>query len=396
MLAFWAVFRKELKLLSSDPTTLVLLLIMPFVLVAVLSTAFEPLVIGRPELTVSVIDLDDTAASQQLVTRLDATDGLAVASLDWSAADATDNHIYDLFGDGERFSALVIPAGYAEGGRQTLVLYGDPARASYVEAVREQVEAIVTIDEVAPLLVALVVEETGATVAEAQESVSRAAVSAGETAGDELRTVIVSERDTFPSAFEQTVPGFAVMFGLFVAFALATNLSLEKEETKTWSRTLAAPISQAAVVFARVGAYALLGVAQMVLMLGLGWAVWDMELGSSPVALLLTIACWSVVAAAFGTLVASLLNNTAAIAAIISISVIVFGAVGGALIPIAFLPDWMQPLSRATPQFWAVDAIQELIVRGRGFRDVLPQLGVLLAFAAAFLAIALRPRTAVE
>ena len=396
MLAFWAVVRKELRLLSNDPATLVLLLIMPFVLVAVLSTALEPLVTGRPELTVSVIDLDDTEASQQLVTRLDATDGLAVTSLDWSAAGATDDRIYDLFGDGDRFSALVIPAGYAEGGRQTLVLYGDPARASYVEAVREQVEAIITIDEVATLLVALVVEETGATAPEAQESVSRAAVSAGETAGDELRTVIVSERDTFPSAFEQTVPGFAVMFGLFVAFALATNLSLEKEETKTWSRTLAAPISQPAVVLARVGTYALLGVAQLLLMLVLGWAIWGMELGSAPVALVLTIACWSIVAAAFGTLVASLFNNTAAIAAIISISIIVFGTVGGALIPIAFLPDWMQPLSRATPQFWAVDAIQELIVRGRGLGDVLPQLGVLIAFAAAFLAIALRPRTAVE
>ncbi len=396
MVAFWAVVRKELRLLSSDPATFVLLFIMPFVLVAVLSTALEPLVTGRPELTVSVIDLDDSEASQQLVTRLDATDGLAVTSLDWSEADATDDHIYDLFGDGERFSALVIPAGYAEGGRQTLALFGDPARASYVEAVREQLTAIVAVDELAELLVSVVIEETGATAAEARESVSRAALSAGEAAGDELRTVVVSERDTFPSAFEQTVPGFAVMFGLFVAFALAINLSLEKEETKTWARTLAAPISQPALVLARVGVYALLGVAQLLLMLVLGWAIWGMELGSAPIALVLTIVCWSFVAAAFGTLVASLLNNTAAIAATISISVIVFGAFGGALIPIAFLPDWMQPLARATPQFWAVDAIQELIVRGRGFGDVLPQLGVLLAFAAAFLAIALRPRTAVE
>ena len=290
----------------------------------------------------------------------------------------------------------MIPAGFEvavqQGSDVTLTLHGDPARAGYVDIVQEQIEGQLLVAQLAEGLIAIVSQATGATEAEAQTTVLRAASSAAAAVESGLETVPVSARDTFPTAFEQTVPGFAVMFGFFVAYAIAINFIQEKSEFHTWRRTLVAPVSRATIVSARVAAYVLLGTAQLAIMLVLGWAIWGMSLGGSPLALVLAISLWALVSATFGAMIASLLDDLAAVSAIISISVIVLGAIGGALIPVAFLPDWMRFAAVATPQFWAMDAIQELIVRGRGLSDILSQLGILLAFAAAFLAVALRPR----
>ena len=395
MRAFVAIVHKELKLLYADPATLVLLLFMPFVLVAVLSTAFEPLVVGRPQLELSVIDLDRTAASQELAAGLAEVDGLDVRVEERPGTTISADEVQELFGE-ERFAALVIPAGFEvavqQGSDVTLTLHGDPARAGYVDIVQEQIEGQLLVAQLAEGLIAIVSQATGATEAEAQTTVLRAASSAAAAVESGLETVPVSARDTFPTAFEQTVPGFAVMFGFFVAYAIAINFIQEKSEFHTWRRTLVAPVSRATIVSARVAAYVLLGTAQLAIMLVLGWAIWGMSLGSSPLALVLAISLWALVSATFGAMIASLLDDLVAVSALISISVIVLGAVSGALIPVAFLPEWMRFISVATPQFWAVDAIQELIVRGRGLADILSQLAILLAFAAAFLAVALRPR----
>ncbi|MFH1329123.1 MAG: ABC transporter permease [Actinomycetota bacterium] len=63
-------------------------------------------------------------------------------------------------------------------------------------------------------------------------------------------------------------------------------------------------------------------------------------------------------------------------------------AVGGAMVPIELFPDTMQAIARFTPHAWAIDAFAELVRRDGSLLDILPQLGVLAAFAACFLVVA--------
>jgi ABC-2 type transport system permease protein len=60
----------------------------------------------------------------------------------------------------------------------------------------------------------------------------------------------------------------------------------------------------------------------------------------------------------------------------------------GALIPLALLPGWLEPLARTTPHFWALDAFRQVLIHQGGWIDVLPQVGVLLAFTFAGFALA--------
>ncbi len=63
-------------------------------------------------------------------------------------------------------------------------------------------------------------------------------------------------------------------------------------------------------------------------------------------------------------------------------------AIGGAMVPIEVFPDTMKTIALFTPHAWAIDAFGELVRRDGGFLDILPQLGVLAAFAAVFMVLA--------
>ena len=63
-------------------------------------------------------------------------------------------------------------------------------------------------------------------------------------------------------------------------------------------------------------------------------------------------------------------------------------ALGGAMVPVEVMPPGMQQVARGTPHAWALDAFAELVRRDGSLIDILPQLGVLAAFAAGLLALA--------
>ena len=63
-------------------------------------------------------------------------------------------------------------------------------------------------------------------------------------------------------------------------------------------------------------------------------------------------------------------------------------AFGGAMVPPEIFPDIMRTLSHVTPHSWAIDALRDVTLRDAGIGGILPELGVLLGFAAVFLGLA--------
>jgi ABC-2 type transport system permease protein len=63
-------------------------------------------------------------------------------------------------------------------------------------------------------------------------------------------------------------------------------------------------------------------------------------------------------------------------------------ALGGSMAPLEVFPDTARKIAHATPHAWANDAFSKLLVDGGGLGAVLPQVGVLLVFAAVALGLA--------
>ena len=63
-------------------------------------------------------------------------------------------------------------------------------------------------------------------------------------------------------------------------------------------------------------------------------------------------------------------------------------ALGGSMLPLELFSDSMERVARFTPHAWANEAFAEILRRDGGVGDILPQLGVLGAFAVVLLALA--------
>lgn len=392
MTALWVMFRKELKLVYRNPMAFVLLLLMPFLLIAIVSAALEPLFQGAESFDVPVVDLDRSPQSEELLRELGELSALRLKPVQWDSAEFEEPDAADLLGGQVRdFVVLVIPKGFGEGletsGKANIGLYADPVQVGFSNIVLDQIRGRLAMDDLLLSFRKVLADETGSGEMEASDTLSRRVAPVLESPNLQVEQVFISKRKALPSSFEQTVPGFSVMFTFWLSIFVAASIYAEKREFHTWRRTLVAPVPRATIIASRVLAYVVLGLAQLTLLFLLGWALFGLNLGNDLPALWMVFIAMALVTTGFGILMASLIQDFATLNGIVNIAVIVMGALGGALVPVFLLPQWVQELSVFTPQYWALDAIQRLTILGDGLTDVLPQLGVLLAFAAAFFTV---------
>ena len=124
------------------------------------------------------------------------------------------------------------------------------------------------------------------------------------------------------------------------------------------------------------GAYIMAGTA---LLFGVDWG--------NPVLAGLILALFAAVAAAAAMVIGSTFDNDAVSSGVGVGLGLVLAGLGGSMVPPEFFSETLQTVSRATPHRWAYDAFAEIQRHDGGLADILPQLGVLAAMAAALLAL---------
>jgi ABC-2 type transport system permease protein len=391
MTAFRVMFLKELRSTYRNPMAFGLLLLMPFLLMALISKAFEPLFEGRQSFDVPLVDLDATTESQALTASLDALTGIDIVALDWDRPGLTPADADEILDDEDYFTLIVIPDGFAQslarGEDVRLSLYSDPAQEAYSGIVRDEVAGQLRVEDLMRAFESALAAETSE--ADAARIVESEIAPRVDDPGLAVERLFTEKRKATPGNFEQTVPGFALMFTFWLSLFIAASIHAEKREYHTWRRTLVAPVPRVTIMGSRVAAYVVLGMTQMTLLFVLGWALFGLNLGDHPYALLLVFFAMTLVTTGFGILMTALIRDFATLTSLMNLFVIVAAAAGGTLVPLFLLPDWLRTVSPVVPHYWAMDASQGVILLGDGVLDVLPAVGALLAFAAAFFALGL-------
>jgi ABC-2 type transport system permease protein len=100
-----------------------------------------------------------------------------------------------------------------------------------------------------------------------------------------------------------------------------------------------------------------------------------------PVGAFLLLITFAAVGAGAGTLMGSIFQNDQQAAGISVVLSIGLAALGGSMIPAELFSDTMQKVAHITPHAWALDGFAELVRRGGNTADILPELGVLAAYA---------------
>ena len=107
-----------------------------------------------------------------------------------------------------------------------------------------------------------------------------------------------------------------------------------------------------------------------------------------PLGAVLILITFSAVGAGAGMLMGAVFSNDAQASGIGIILSLGLAALGGAMLPIELFSPTMQKVAHITPHAWALDGFAELVRRNGTVVDILPELGVLTAYAVVLLALA--------
>lgn len=414
------VWLKDLKLLIRDRGEMASLFLMPLAFILPICLAFP--VNGynltedrKPDLPVANFDLvdgqpgehaqslfdslaesytleqnitpEDAAFFSEAVRTICATSGPAC-----DEATARDRVAFDY-----RSAAVVVPAGFSAaidaGEHVSVTLLYNPAR-NPVD--RQLIEGVVTGSTMRlsienQLLNGL--EQFGDLLDLAPEEIQaniRTADDAGTSTNSALEPAIAvvsvnpgAARITAqPNTLQQTIPGYTVMFVYFLIGTVVASVQLERN-TGVLRRLMVTPMRRSQLLAGKILSALVVGVLQITTMFAIGYFFFGLTLGKAPLALaVLTVAvvlsavCIGLAAAAYR------------IERGISMILIVGALLAGCAFPADWLPPFLRTINIVLPQTWAMQGYQDLITRDMGFTAVLPEIGVLLGFAAIFFAIA--------
>ncbi|HEV3062213.1 MAG TPA: ABC transporter permease [Vicinamibacterales bacterium] len=420
-----AMVRKDLLIFFSDRRSVIVSFLVPIAIASFFGSIFSGPSRGNQQarIDVMVVDRDGSVISRSVVTGATADANLRVTQADEQTARETVRR-------GKTSVAVIIPPGFGDAAGAALfggadkpqlgMLY-DPSRSMELAMVR----GILT----AHLMQAVTREMFGGAQGQTYLEKIVPQIEASEASGLEPRqkqlllqmlrsvqslygeparsgtapgglTMPYTVREEAMTAgtnaayngYAHSFAGMGIQFLLFAMANLGVEMLLERQRG-LWKRLRSAPVSRFTLLLGKGISGALislmiLGVSFVFAMLAFGVRIEGGLAGFVGVA----VAC-SLMASAFGLLVAALGNTPATARGVTTLAVLMMVMLGGAWVPTFIFPAWLQQLTVVVPVRWAVDGLDAMTWRGVGSAGAVVPILVLLAFAALFaVAAALRFR----
>jgi ABC-2 type transport system permease protein len=399
---------KDLQILLKERGELLQLFLLPLIFIIVFSGALGALG-GSDEvkrLTLPVVDLDGGDSAQALLAGLDAAGGLQPQL--YERADAQ-NQLES--NDIDRM--LVIPAGFtsdAEQGKQVELALISHSKADLqeTEAVRLVIVGVASEMSLESQILASL-RQMGDMQTNAPEeyqvfTTDRVIAQARSQFESAQTRPLIEVIETVPSKEGErelvetiglvAVAGIAVLFVFGTAQVTARSIYDEKK-VGSFRRLLAAPMSKSALLSGKMLPNIIIGMIQFTVIFafgvfGLRWiGLSAPTLGNQPLSVVLVCFVICLCSTAFGILIAAIARTENQIGGLTSLLVWGLGILGGAFIPIAFLDQFLGPVVKFIPQYWANRALSSLMLREQGLADVSTEILVLLGFTLLFFLIGL-------
>lgn len=189
------------------------------------------------------------------------------------------------------------------------------------------------------------------------------------------------------NGYAHSFGGMGIQFLLFAMANLGVDMLLERQRG-LWRRLRSAPVSRFTLLAGKAASGAIISFLILSVCFLFAMAFFKVRIRGSAVGFLgVAIAC-SIMASTFGLVVAALGNSPATARGVTTLAVLMMVMLGGAWVPTFIFPAWLQQFTLVLPVRWAVDGLDATTWRGVGLAGAIAPIAVLLAFAAAFSAIA--------
>jgi ABC-2 type transport system permease protein len=408
----FALTWKDLKLFFKDPKAMALIFLQPFLFIVIMSYALAGAFGSGKPIKIIVVNEDRGNEAARVVKDLSGLSGIAVET-SWEGAVVTRKKAEELITAGKRGLAVIFPPDFSsvleqdpadkEPASTRVLLMVDPAApASVTGPVTGAVQGMIERTSFTARMPRGIdylfgrYDMTGTGISrealkkKAEDSISRMGPDGGDkTVTVEKVTPKAMKMERFPDSFQQNVPGYTIYGVFWIASLLAASVLREKREG-TFARLMAAPIGRSTVLAGKLIPYYLINVLQIAIMMAASAALFKMTFGSSPAGLVATSLALAACATSLGILISSLARTEAQASSMTVLLLLVMSALGGCFVPRFLMPRALQTIGLLTPHAWALDAYQDLIVRGYGLIDVMPKVAVLAGFALLFFVVGIR------
>lgn len=350
-----------------------------------------------PRLPVGFVDQDGgSVLSTHMLDLLDVSDAIRPIVSDESV-----EHAEKKVSDEDWAAAVIVPAGYSErvlaGEDIALTIIvdggttaGSTARGSVQTAVTRLQGAVK-----AAQLSAKALESQGKSVDEGL--VTQALDDAIEAWREPPLTVstaqsgIAAEEDEEKSVMEtiygQSSPGMMVQFSIAGIMSAAQVVVLERK-SRSLQRLLTMAISRVEIILGHYLTMFVMIFTQIALLIGFGQLALGVDYAREPVATLMLAVTMSLWTASLGLLIGVLAKTEDQTVIFSMIPMFILSGLGGAWMPLEVTGEAFQTIGHLLPTAWAMDGIQNIIVRGLGLESALLPSGIMLAYAVALFALA--------
>lgn len=385
-----AIIWKDLKLRFSSKVEWLYFLILPLIFTFLLAGG-APSGDEDPRLNLAVVDQANSPLSESLLGELENSTTVNPYQIELADAEAQ-------FDERRLSSLLIIPAGFTlealQAGEAQVELRQQPNSLNALAAERAIQSAVQRVGS------AVQIAQTSLEAAEQRQSFSDAASRAAyfERALDSAQEKMANapqrvhvQRGNTPDQVDYDPAANAsagqLITWVFIPLVGISSMFAYERQQGTLRRLLTTPTQRVTYLLGTIAGQVLTALVQMVLLVGFGILVMGVKWGNDLGGLAVLMAAFALAGAALGAAVGAFVKTEGQASGLSMVMGMVMALLGGCWYPLELFPSFVQNVVKVLPTTWAMQGMLDLVYRGKGLAGILPEAGVLLGFAAVFLAV---------
>ncbi|PSL24722.1 ABC transporter permease [Dyadobacter jiangsuensis] len=410
MFKLYASLRKELLLLINDKVGLALMFLMPLLLVFIITiiqdSAYK--MVNENQIPLLVVNHDNGKEGNKLVELLTKS---GLFKIDAQDAIPQESLKSELLSRGKMI-ALYIPATFSAGlesnaedvstilmddlglERDTaarekvsmpkLSFYNDPVlQENYSYSVMSVIQSYMSVIENS-----LMIDRMYANMDIAERSAKLKDKMISNRVGIDQIVARNNNSTAIPNSTQHNVPAWTIFAMFFMVVSLGSNIVKERING-SFLRLKTMPTTFMVVMFSKMAVYVVVAALQVALTFSMG--VWilpklglpKLSVPDNIVATIAVIFISSMAAVSYALMIGSFAKTEQQANGFGAISIIIFGAIGGILVPTFVMPGFMQFFSNFSPLHWCLEGFYVLFLKGGSWQDlrtVFAFLGIFIVF----------------
>jgi ABC-2 type transport system permease protein len=364
---FNAMVKKESILVLRDKKALLILFLMPALFILIMSIAMRDVFSqSSVRYDISIIDLDKSKITNELIL------------------DLTKNRSFNIVSSDNAQIIISIPKNYSLNKNKLHLNVKDSLKSDEIELFKAKL-----LKDITNLKLKIIKNRLMEFSDEAGASIDLINLDA-----KNLFNIKYNNEEKIPNSTQQSVPSW-IVFGMFFMITPITTVFVNERKQNTLARLSSMNVSVFSMIISKIVPYLLIAQIQTWIMIAVGMFIVPLfntpalAINGSIFALIFLSFSLSLSAVGVAILIAVNASSGEQASTLGGIITILFGAIGGVMVPKFIMPDIMQNIANISPMSWGLDGFLNIFLRGGDIFMVLNESLMLILFGSITLVVSM-------